>query len=177
MAAGLLSSFFDRVIKQAFSDLVLDDTPAARYLTDLLTGDFGARRGTARGTGGGGARLGQRGRLAARDPGRVGPGTSSTLNLSEEDTLRRHIGDYTLFMTGIFRDHVERLAITSYDQHEGRRAYRSRVGDGQGRRAAPRPPCTAGSPIASSSTRGGRADLRAQVSSGVGRLGSWRRAW
>ena len=37
VAAGLLPSFFDRVIKQAFSDLALDDTPAARYLAELLT--------------------------------------------------------------------------------------------------------------------------------------------
>ena len=27
------------------------------------------------------------------------------------DALRRHIGDYTLFMTGIFRDHVARGAV------------------------------------------------------------------
>jgi len=34
--------------------------------------------------------------------------------------------DYTLFMTGVFREHVERLAVTGYYQHEGRRAYRFR---------------------------------------------------
>ena len=27
-------------------------------------------------------------------------------------------------MTGIFRDHVDRLAVTGYYEHEGRRAYR-----------------------------------------------------
>jgi len=34
---GLLARFFDRVTRQAFGDLALDDPPAARYLADLLT--------------------------------------------------------------------------------------------------------------------------------------------
>ena len=41
-----------------------------------------------------------------------------------ERALRRQIGDYTLFMTGIFRDHIARLAMTGYYETEGRRAYR-----------------------------------------------------
>ena len=122
VAAGLLSSFFDRVIKQAFSDLVLDDTPAARYLTDLLT-RF-ARAEALRAV----QAVAERRLDSVADSLLAIQGawdlSSSTFNPSQEDTLRRHIGDYTLFMTGIFRDHVERLAVTSYYQHEGRRAYR-----------------------------------------------------
>src|SRR5262245_5141145 len=45
-------------------------------------------------------------------------------NPESERALRRHIGDYTLFMTGVFREYVERLAVTGYYEHEGRRAYR-----------------------------------------------------
>src|SRR5262249_60260517 len=41
-----------------------------------------------------------------------------------EQSLRRHIGDYTLFMIGVFREHVERLAVAGYYEDEGRRAYR-----------------------------------------------------
>ena len=122
VASGLLPSFFDRVIKQAFSDLVLDDTPAARYLTELLT-RF-ARAEALRAV----QAVAERrldtvvdSLLAIQGAWDLG---SSEFNPSQEDALRRHIGDYTLFMTGIFRDHVERLAVTSYYEHEGRRAYR-----------------------------------------------------
>ena len=42
--------------------------------------------------------------------------------LRERD-VRQHIGDYTLFMTGIFREHVERRASTGFYVREGKRAY------------------------------------------------------
>jgi hypothetical protein len=40
-----------------------------------------------------------------------------------ERELRQHIGDYTLFMTGLFREHVERRASTGFYVREGKRAY------------------------------------------------------
>lgn len=42
----------------------------------------------------------------------------------QERELRRQIGDYTLFMTGLFRERVEHLAVTGYYISEGRRSYR-----------------------------------------------------
>ena len=41
-----------------------------------------------------------------------------------EVTLRRHIGDYALFMTGVFRERVERVASTGYYVVQGKSAYR-----------------------------------------------------
>ena len=41
-----------------------------------------------------------------------------------EVALRRHIGDYTLFMLGVFQERVERMASSRYYIDEGRRAYR-----------------------------------------------------
>ena len=40
-----------------------------------------------------------------------------------EVTLRRHIGDYTLFMTGLFPERVRSMASMSYYVTEGKRAY------------------------------------------------------
>src|SRR5262245_66320566 len=40
-----------------------------------------------------------------------------------EVTVSRHIGDYTLFMTGVFRERVERVASTGYYISQGKRAY------------------------------------------------------
>src|SRR5439155_633907 len=40
-----------------------------------------------------------------------------------EVVVRRHIGDFTLFMTGIFPERVERTASTRYYIDQGKRAY------------------------------------------------------
>ena len=42
-----------------------------------------------------------------------------------ERTVRQHIGDYTMFMVGIFRENVERRGVISYYMTEGPKAYRS----------------------------------------------------
>ncbi|HTK93219.1 MAG TPA: hypothetical protein VL948_23490 [Verrucomicrobiae bacterium] len=122
MAHGLLPRFFERVTRSAFGDLALDDSRAAGYLTDLLT------------------RYARAEALGAIDalPGRPLPTVADALleiqrvwdwtdprfAPEQERAVRRHVGDYTLFMLGLFRGHVERLAVTSYYETEGRRAYR-----------------------------------------------------
>ena len=58
----------------------------------------------------------------------------------KERAVRRHIGDYTLFMTGLFREHVERLAVVDYYEAEGRRAYRFLAEPGPSRGRARTPP-------------------------------------
>ena len=40
-----------------------------------------------------------------------------------EVSVRRHIGDYTLFMTGLFPERVHRTASMGYYVTEGKRAY------------------------------------------------------
>ena len=137
MASALLPWFFERVTRQAFRDLALDDPPAVRYLADLLT------------------RFARTDALhAVRDvpPQRLDTVVDSLLAIErawdwnspafdpgQEKLLRRHLGDYTLFMTGIFRDYVQRLAVTGHYQREGQRAYRfvSEVARAGGQEDAP----------------------------------------
>jgi hypothetical protein len=119
---GLLPRFFGRAIRRTFGDLALDDAPAATYLTDLLTRFARAEAlHTVR-------ELSTRPLATVFDAlleiQRVWEWESPDFDPGTERVLRRHIGDYTLFMTGIFRDHVERLAVTGYYQREGQRAYR-----------------------------------------------------
>jgi hypothetical protein len=119
--SGLLSRFFERATRRSFHDLALDDPPVMSYLADLLTRFARAEA-----------------LYAVRElPGRRLDTVADFLLAIQqswqwdsphfepelERTLRRHIGDYTLFMTGIFREHVERLAVTGYYLHEGQRAY------------------------------------------------------
>jgi hypothetical protein len=120
--SGLLPRFFQRVTRQSFRDLALDDLAVAQYLADLLT-RF--------------ARTEALHAVRELPVRRLETVADSLLAIQEawdfsspafhpeaEQRLRRHIGDYTLFMTGVFREYVERLAVTDYYQHEGRRAYR-----------------------------------------------------
>jgi hypothetical protein len=110
------------VTRQAFGDLAIDDTPALRYLTDLLT-RFVRTEAL---------------RAIREVPGRrLDTVTDSLLAIQHvwdwqspgfdpgaERALRRQIGDYTLFMTGIFREYVDGLSVTGYYEREGRQAYR-----------------------------------------------------
>ena len=122
MEPPLLPRFFERVTRQVWSDLALDDAPAARYVTDLLT-RF-ARTDALYRVGG---LPGQRLETVVEALGAVQQAwdiDSPDFAPEREKTLRRHIGDFTLFMTGIFRDHVHRMAAVGFYEQQGRRAYR-----------------------------------------------------
>jgi hypothetical protein len=122
LPTGLLPRFFESTTRQTFADLRIDDPPALRYLTELLTRFVRAEAlRTIRELPGRRLDTVADSLLAiqqAWDPDAPGfdPGA--------ERALRRQIGDYTLFMTGIFRDYVDRLSVTGYYEHEGRHAYR-----------------------------------------------------
>jgi hypothetical protein len=120
--SGLLPRFFDRVTRQTFSDLALDDPAAAGYLAVLLT-RF-ARADALHAVQASAARRLESVMDSLLAIQRAWDVSTPEFAPEEEPRLRRHIGDYTLFMTGIFRDHVERMAIVGYYEHEGRRAYR-----------------------------------------------------
>lgn len=116
-----LRRFFDRAVQASFRDLALHDAPVAAYLADLLT------------------------RFARTEqlfpPGVAVPRLETVVDLlleaqaawddaaahfgpERELSVRRHIGDYTLFMTGVFRERVERVASTGFYMSQGRKAYR-----------------------------------------------------
>jgi hypothetical protein len=115
-----LRRFFDRAIRASFADLSFRDDPAAPYLTDLLTRFAHTDNLFPRG-----AALPRLETVvdmllevqeAWRDD-------APTWQPEREVSVRRHIGDYTLFMTGIFRERVERVASTGWYVREGKRAY------------------------------------------------------
>ncbi len=115
-----LRNFFERAIRASFRDLTLQDEPAASYLADLLT-RF-ARTEQLYPAGVALPRLETvvdmmlEVQAAWRDGG-------AHFRPEYEVTVRRHIGDYTLFMTGVFRERVERVASTGFYIAQGKRAY------------------------------------------------------
>ncbi|MGH6689795.1 MAG: hypothetical protein ACREF4_03825 [Gammaproteobacteria bacterium] len=113
--------FFDRVIRASFHDLALDGDPAAAYLADLLTRFARTDH------------LHPRALTLPRLEGVVdmmleiqATWEIDTPNFRPEHevNVRRHIGDYTLFMTGIFPERVRREATTTFYIMQGKRAYR-----------------------------------------------------
>lgn len=115
-----LRSFFERAIRASFHDLAIRDDPAAPYLADLCTRFARTEHLYPRGV--------TLPRLEtvvdmlleidhAWDP------AGGHFEPEHELAVRRHIGDYTLFMTGLFRERVERTAGTRYYVTQGKRAY------------------------------------------------------
>jgi hypothetical protein len=136
-----LRRFFDRAVRSSFRDLALRDEPVAGYLVDLL------------------ARFARTEQLFP--PGVTAPRLETVVDLlleaqaawddraahfgpEREIDVRRHIGDYTLFMTGVFRERVERAASTGWYVVQGKRAYRF-VSEHD--RASARPALRAGGPL------------------------------
>jgi hypothetical protein len=116
-----LARFFDRVVRQALGDLRMGGDAVGGYLVALLT------------------RFARTDELyAVRDAtGRPLDSVTELLIEAErawdfaapdfdpfrERRVRQHIGDHALFMTGLFREHVERRVGASFYVRQGRRAY------------------------------------------------------
>jgi hypothetical protein len=115
-----LDRFFDRAIRAAFHDLGVADDAAADYLARMLT-RF-ARTET----------LFPRGAAVPRletvvdmllEIQHAWQDDAPHFRPEHEVSVRRHIGDYTLFMTGVFPERVQRTASMRYYVSEGKRAY------------------------------------------------------
>jgi len=116
-----LRRFFERAIRASFADLAHRDDPAVPYLVDLLT-RFARTEN-----------LFPRGSTVPRletvadmlmEIQALWDDQAPSFRPEREVSVRRHIGDFTLFMTGIFRERVARAASTDYYIVEGKRAYR-----------------------------------------------------
>lgn len=116
-----LKRFFDRLVRRSLEDLWMGGEPVADYLASLLarfarTDQLYALRGAA----------GQRLETVVEmllEVERAWTFDDPGFDPFREREVRQHIGDYTLFMTGLFREHVERRASTGFYVREGRRAY------------------------------------------------------
>lgn len=115
-----LRGFFDRAVRASFHDLALQDEPAASYLADLLT-----RFARAENLYPHGVALPRLETVVDMllEIQAVWQQETAWFRPEHEVSVRRHIGDYTLFMTGVFRERVERVASTRYYISQGKRAY------------------------------------------------------
>jgi hypothetical protein len=118
-----LAGFFDCLVRRALGDLRVPGEGLAPYLALLLarfprTDQLYALRDAA------GRRIDSVVGLRL-EAERAWAFDAPDFDPFRERRVRQHIGDYTLFMTGVFREHIERQSATGFYVREGRRAYQA----------------------------------------------------
>ncbi|HEX7124142.1 MAG TPA: hypothetical protein VF406_00010 [Thermodesulfobacteriota bacterium] len=119
--ADALTRFFHGVTREAYGELGIRDETLAGYVADLLV-RFARTDGLYRLRDPGGRRIDTIVEMLL-EIGRLEPGVAS--HPEREREIRRHIGDYALFMSGLFPEYVARRGGLDYFHEQGRRAYRS----------------------------------------------------
>lgn len=112
-----LGHFFHEMTLQSFRQLGISDATVARYVADVLT-DFARADSLYRVRSRTGKRLDSVVQIMAQHKTR-----GQENHLLRERALRKYLGDYTLFMSGIFRSHVEGNGFLDYYIQEGQRSY------------------------------------------------------
>ncbi len=116
-ASNKLSTFFLSLIRKSFGQLGVGDQQIVEYIASVLT-DFSRTDRLFALSDAQGRRLAS---VVEMLLSRFEP--DSQMRLTGERALRKYVGDYTLFMSGLFRTHVERGGYLDYYLEEGRRSY------------------------------------------------------
>jgi len=115
-----LKGFFLHLARQSFSQVGVGDPQIVEYVAAVLA-DFSRSDRLLRIRGADGKRLASVVDMLLAQSGL----TSEEARIQGERELRKHVGDYTLFMSGLFRRYVERGGYLSYYLEEGARSYRT----------------------------------------------------
>lgn len=116
-----LNAFFLEMVRSSFGQLGVGDQHVAEYVATVLT-EFSRSDRWLKLHGADGRRLSSVVEMMLTQPGVV---TDATERVNSERALRKYVGDYTLFMSGLFRRFVERGGYLSYYIEEGSRSYRA----------------------------------------------------
>lgn len=115
---GKLQAFFLNTVRQSFWQLGLCDNTVVRYVADILAEFARADKlypiRTAKGK-----KVESVVEMLRAKAGAAG----DERDLLEERSLRKYVGDYTLFMSGMFRSHVAGNGFLDYYIAEGSRSY------------------------------------------------------
>lgn len=113
-----LQTFFRDVVRQSFWQLGINDSTVTGYVADVLT-DFAQSENLYRIRSRTGKRMESVVEILADQPSNP----VDEAQLLRERSLRKYLGDYALFMSGIFRSHVEGRGFLDYYIEEGSRSY------------------------------------------------------
>lgn len=118
MGSDRLQNFFLDLTRQSFSQLGINDATVAGYVADVLT-DFASTDRLYWVRTPEGRKLESVVEILAETQSKA----ARENQLLRERALRKYLGDYTLFMSGIFRSHVEGKGFLDYYIEEGSRSY------------------------------------------------------
>jgi len=118
ITTGRLNAFFLRLTRRSFWELGINDATVERYVADVLT-DFARSDNLYRFGSQAGKKLDSVVEILEAD----NPEMFQDRSPLRERSRRKYLGDYTLFMSGIFRSHVEHCGFLDYYLQEGRRSY------------------------------------------------------
>lgn len=117
-SADNLHGFFLRVVRQSFWQLGIYDATVAGYVAEVMA-DFARSDNLYQLRGGGGRKIDSVVEMLAQQQDLPADGD----DVARRRRLRKYVGDYTLFMTGVYRNHVEGRGSLEYYFAEGRRSY------------------------------------------------------
>jgi len=113
-----LRDFFAATVRRSFWQLGINDATVAGYVADVLT-DFARADNLYKIRARAGKKVDSVAEMLAQKP----PSPAGENDLLLERSLRKYVGDYALFMSGIFRSHVEGGGFLEYYIAEGSRSY------------------------------------------------------
>lgn len=113
-----LQSFFLKTVRESFAQLGINDATVARYVAEVLT-EFARSDNLYKIRGRQGRKVDSVVEMLTRQSHK----RSDEADVLRERSLRKYVGDYALFMSGIFRKHVEGMGSLDYYIQEGSRSY------------------------------------------------------
>jgi len=113
-----LQSFFLKTVRQSFWQLGINDATVAGYVADVLA-DFARADNLYKIRGRAGRKVDSVVEILTQQSPKHGDET----DVLQERSLRKYVGDYALFMSGMFRKHVEGSGSLDYYIREGSRSY------------------------------------------------------
>ena len=113
-----LQKFFLKMVRQSFWQLGIYDATVASYVADVLA-DFARADHLYRFRNRGVRGIDQVAEISAQRAA----GAPDESDVLRERSLRKYAGDYALFMSGIFRQHLEGSGSLDYYFQEGSRSY------------------------------------------------------
>ena len=117
-ADSQLGSFFRNSVRQSFWQLGIHDATVAEYVGDVLT-EFARSENLYKLRGRNGRKIDSVVEMLSQQA----PALNDETDLLKERSRRKYLGDYALFMSGIFRQHVEGKGSLGYYLQEGSRSY------------------------------------------------------
>ena len=113
-----LQGYFLQVVRQTFWQVGLYDATVAEYIANVLA-EFALADNLYKIRDRGGRKIDSVVELLAQAP--VVPADEAAI--LRQRTLRKYVGDYALFMSGVFRTHIDGKGSLDYYLQEGSRSY------------------------------------------------------